>query len=300
MSLGGCKDDAVTTLPSSAYFVAMNSSATSVIEGDTVTFSVYAAAQAGDEVNVTFEVTGENKDGSALVADVDFVILNHENQPLTSNNITLENGIGAVEFKIAIPNDTLSNAGRTLTVSLTGNSANYTLGMDNGKEGKTIVLPIKDDDIVITIDELVGAWTMEEDYIASSEGVAKYEVTVTKINATQINIRGLGEFELSLSAVVDVTSKVKRITIPYQQVTTLNSGYDTWFTTSEAFFINTAPALADLTVWLEKDENNIITLEFGRKGDNSDGYMFGAFTKGTTTLYSFFKIGGIPGIMTKQ
>ncbi|MDR0694388.1 MAG: hypothetical protein LBF81_03705 [Prevotellaceae bacterium] len=290
-SFYGCQDDAITVLPAEYYFVAVNAPSSSLPEGDTLTFSVYAGAQAGNDVNVTFNISGTNKDGSALVEGTDFVVLSSNDQPLSTKSLTLAKGMGPTEFKVAVIDDATSNPGRSFTVSLTGNSANYTLGMDNGKTGKDLTVSIKDDEILIEMSELVGDWTVTNEYVYSGGWVkrADYTISVAEVDPTTINITGLIGIARTITATVDLAAKVKTITIPLQEVTpTLNASYKTFMHTTGPYFIGSQPANSNAII--EKDDVGKISIHWESVYDtgNDGGYGYAAWNLAGTASLGFF------------
>jgi len=217
-------------------------------------------------------------------------------------SIALPDGMSAVTFKVAIIDDDLVDSGRKLDVTLTGNSAGYTLGMDGGNNGKTIALNIKDDEVQITIEELEGRWTMDETYYNNQ--TRQYTVTVEKIDETHVAITGLGNYSgtsaRTLIAEVDLTSKVKYAYIPAQEIQpSLNPNYVTYFSWSAYMWYDVD--LEEVPILLDKDENDVITWSFGwDSAHRLYGYAFwGAPVATPQNITVYFSIGGIPGTMYK-
>lgn len=273
-SFYGCQDDPVTVLPIDQYFVAVNAPSSSVAEGDTMTFSVYAILQ--NDITVDFSVTGINKDNSALVEGTDFVVLSANDQPLSTKSVTLAKGVGLTEFKVAIIDDNITNPGRVLTVSLTGNSANYNLGLDNGKAGKDLDISIKDDEILIEMSELVGTWTVTNEWRCGCPwGWTKaqdYTITIVEVDPVTITITGLMGNTRTITATVDLIAKNKTMTIPLQEVTpTINNTWRT-FMHSVSWFIYGGQSFspADSHAAIEKDDDGKISIRW-QANDVKDG-----------------------------
>jgi len=304
-TFNSCKNDDFVVFPSSEYFVALNAPSLVLPEGDTVVISIYAAAQPGEAITINFTAS-DNASRHPMVEGVDYEILTMNNQPMTTKSLVLPDGMSPVSFKLAVMDDELVNPGRKITISLTSNSANYALGMENGQKGATLVFDIKDDEVIIGIDELVGSWTLDERYVASGGVFAtrKIPVTVEKIDATTISFTGLGgggANPRTVIATVDLGAKVKYAYIATQQVFPgLNPAHDTWFTYS-AYMFSDEPIWGDVPVLIDKDADDVITMYFDPGGNNLYGYAFYATTIGTQNFLGYYGnwLGGIPGTMTK-
>jgi hypothetical protein len=278
-SFYGCQDDPVTVLPADKYFVAISASSSSVFEGDTIAFSVYAGAQAGKDITVDFSVTGTNKDGSALVEGTDFLVLSADDRPLNTKSVTLANGMGPVEFKVTIIDDNITNPGRVLNVSLTGNSANYDLGLDNGKDGKDFEISIKDDEILIELSELVGTWTVTNEWRCACpwawSKASDYTIVVAEVNPTTISITGLiGDNTRTITATVDLISKNKIITIPRQEV--FPPKYAGWrtFMHSVSYWIYGTFFFTDTHATIEKHDEGKISILWEGLETKDGGYGY--------------------------
>ncbi|MDR2448330.1 MAG: hypothetical protein LBD52_00030 [Prevotellaceae bacterium] len=291
-SFYGCQDNPVTVLPVDKYFVAVNAPSSSVFEGDTITLSVYAILQ--DDITVDFSIAGTNKDGSALVEGTDFVVLSADDQPLSTKSVTLAKGVGVTEFKVAITDDNITNPGRVLTVSLTGNSANYNLGLDNGKTGKDLDISIKDDEILIEMSELVGDWTVTKEwrrYNGYWEEAQDYTITITEVDPAAIQIAGLmGDNTRTIRATVDLIAKNKIMTIPMQEVfPPIYNGYRTIMHSAGRGVWGTGLPPADSHAVIEKDDAGKISIHWHTPNSQTDGgYGYFEWDAVYETYYGYY------------
>jgi hypothetical protein len=279
--LSGCQSDEAIVLPSSDYFVAISTASLNLPEGDKAVLSVYSGAQAGADINVEFKVSGTDKDGNPLVEGVDFQVLTADDQPMSTRSVTIANGIIPATFKIASIDDNESNAGRTITVSLTGNSANYVLGLDNGKKGKDIVLSIKDDEnSAIEMSELLGSWTVTGQKAANwgqNEIITQpdYTITITQIDETTVSISNLFESsEQVVTAIIDLNSVIKTITIPKQEVPTMITGYRTFMSNTRPYY--TTGDMDDAIAIIERDSSGNVYI-YWDDVQTEQGYGYGYF-----------------------
>jgi hypothetical protein len=292
-SFYGCQDDPTVVLPVDKYFVAINAPESGVFESDTITFSVYAILQ--NDITVDFSVTGMNKDGSALVEGTDFVVLSANDQPLSTKSVTLPNGLGLAEFKVAVANDNITNPGRSLHVSLTGNSANYNLGLDNGKTGKDLDISIKDDEILIEMSELVGTWTVTKETRCNCPWAwteaQDYTITVTEVDPETIRITGLmGDNTRTITATVDLIAKSKIMTIPRQEV--FPAKYPGWRTImhSASWWIYGGDTFSptDTHAIVEKDGAGKISILWRATSVKDGGYGYFEWDAVTDTCYGYY------------
>ncbi|MDR0692223.1 MAG: hypothetical protein LBF69_04205 [Prevotellaceae bacterium] len=280
-------------MPIDQYFVAVSASSSSVAEGDTMTFSVYAILQ--NDITVDFSVTGINKDNSALVEGSDFVVLSANDQPLSAKSVTLAKGVGLTEFKVAIIDDNITNPGRVLTVSLTGNSANYNLGLDNGKAGKDLDISIKDDEILIEMSELVGTWTVTNEMRCycpwSWSGAQDYTITVAEVDPATINITGLmGDNSRTIRATVDLIAKIKTMTIPLQEVSPpMFPGWRTLMhSTSWFIFAGTSFYPTDTHAIIEKDDAGKISISWIATANKDGSYGYFEWDASSDDCYGYY------------
>jgi hypothetical protein len=236
----GCSEDPIDLrLSSSDFFVTFdthngNTKSLSITESDTTIVTVTIAATIGDPVTVTFDVVAPTVTNPASAL---YELLTMNNAPLTTKTLTFPQGTGSQSFKfVATDNDDIDGS-RTFTIKLTGVSNSYRVGVNATGEGATLPIAVKDDEVVVTMAEFVGEWTVSEDqYFNDGSGYAwhngiVYNVTITEINASTVKITGLSDDEeLELTANVSLDQKVKTISIPRQQIIpTWNSSYDTYF-----------------------------------------------------------------------
>jgi len=232
-----CADD--LKLERSDFFVSFRTyngifASANPIEGDTVTLTVSIGATRGSAVTVDFEVQLPEAPNAESKA---YQLLDMNNNPLTSPQLTFPEGTGTQKFKFVATDNEISDGSRVFTVAITGNSAGYNIGIGNKGEASKFPITVKDDEVQLLIEELLGTWQVEEDWYVSSwtDGIT-YNVTFEQVDDTTLSIIGWGgEDDVVLTATVDLLSKTKTITIPFQNIhVDWDPGYDVYFTYNEA------------------------------------------------------------------
>jgi archaellum component FlaF (FlaF/FlaG flagellin family) len=263
-----CAEDPIDRRISSAdFFVTFEThnavnKTLSITEGDTAVITVTIGATLGGAVTVDFDVTPSTVTNPASAA---YELLKMDDTPLTTKTLTFPEGTGSQSFKfVATDNDDI-DGNRTFTLKLTGVSNNYRVGVNATGEGATLPVAVKDDDKVLTIEELmVGKWEVQEDLFYNSawhEGL-KYSVAVTKVDETTINIKGLCQIE-DIEVTATVNLNTKKITIPFQSVTTLDPDVDCYFSQQAATGITANYGTGFNNLAIEEDDDGILSFSLG-------------------------------------
>ena len=198
-------------------------SSISMTEGDTVVVTVTIAATRGNPVTVDFNVTPPTVVNPLTAA---FEILDMNNNPMSPYRLTFPQGTGAQSFKFVATDNDIVDGGRSFLLTLAGNSAGYKLGVGGSDEGRTMIISVKDDEVVLTMKELCGIWNVKEDIYYMLTGTPtwtdghEYTIKIDSIGTTSsVRITGIGDDEdVVVTGTVSLDTKVKTITIAAQNV----------------------------------------------------------------------------------
>jgi hypothetical protein len=286
------KDPAVTSIdPALGYYVSFDKPTLSVAEGDTVTVNILLntdfISRQGAFVDFTVipPVT-------TLPASASYSVLAMNNNPLLNLNVNGsnadDNGYASFKFVAADNNDV--DGSRTFKIAISSTSLDVPVGNPFGSKMDTISIAVKDDEIPILMSELVGTWTVTDEWTYSSGWVKRndYTITIAEVNPTTISIAGLIGVARTVTATVNLSAKTKTITIPLQEVTpTLNTSYTTYMHSTGRFFIGTAVSPANSTAVIEKNDDGQIFIHWESVYDTQSdgGYGYFAWNVGGYAAY---------------
>jgi len=130
-----------------------------ITEGDTTIVEVCVGATKGPAVTVDLGITLPDVPDEVSKA---YQLLDMNDNPMTSMQLTFPEGTGSQEFKfVAVDND-IADGPRTFTLSITGNSAGYTIGVGSRGEASTYLINVKDDDIPF---KMLGTAQFYDDFV---------------------------------------------------------------------------------------------------------------------------------------
>lgn len=291
----GCAESTLS-LDQSDFFVAFDTKndvqkSISMIEGDDVVVAINVSATTGSSITVDFDVEVPNVSDPVSAR---YELLNLDGTPLGSQTLTFPEGTGSQSFIFRATDNEIEDGNRTFILRITGNSANYRIGVnDERKEGATMPISVKDDDIVITPEQFLGTWTVVEGDRYFSGGWQEddtYTVTVENVNATYDgNVRIIGftnDPEEVIYATIELEGKVKTCVVPAQQIIPTWSGtMDTWFL---AYGQPDNPVAMSATIQ-RSDDASTLTMNFG----SAYTYMYAACAigQGPAGYAGFFWVG---------
>jgi hypothetical protein len=214
-------DPKVTSVgPTTGYGVAFLRASKAITEGSIDTIGILFNADSISRLGATVDFVVVPDAPSSVTAQ--YKILDMNGSPLTPLQLTngsSKDGITYFQF-VSLDND-VKDGNRSYKISITATSMDYPISEKFG----TLALTILDDEAVITREELLGTWSVQEDgdYLP---GELPYEVTIAKDdgNSNNIIISGLGldqdaEVLPPITATLALDSKTKTMTIQPQVIT---------------------------------------------------------------------------------
>jgi len=290
--LYGCSEDPIDkSMSSSDFFVTFDTrsgeaKSIAITEGDTSVVYITIAATKGSSITVDFDVTAPQ----GLPESVAYQLLNMDNTPMTGKSLTFPEGTGRQSFKFVSADNEIEDGTRVFTLKITGNSANYRNGVNVLKEGETLAINVKDDEIPILMEELLGVWQITERMYDNGWPAAEtYTLTVEAVDENTISIRGWQKEDvIAVLATVDLVPKVKTITIPFQKLAVvLEDGYDTYFFKYASAQQGWGDQAGFNNLVLDKDDAGVIKVVLG----TGNTYTIGAAEAGTMNYAGFFCLG---------
>ena len=267
LTFWACAGDPVfdTKLEKSDFFVSFRTfnnlipSAT-IVEGDTTVVEISIGAARGNAITVDFEVRIPEVANSI---SAEYELLDMNDNPMTNRQLTFPDGTGSQQFKFVATDNDIVDGTRRFTLAITGNSAGYNIGVGSFAEASTFVITVRDDEVQMTIEELLGTWTVTDELGTMGWAKVTYDVTFEKVDDTTVKIIGFGDQEdVVLTATVSLLSKVKSITIPFQKMDVdWDDDEDVYFS-ANAWFGGNFGVGFDAVV-IEKEDDGTIRFSLG-------------------------------------
>lgn len=183
--IASCSDDEQANVYQGGSFISFgDTNSGTKLESSTepITITAYASVPNNqNEISVDFSIEITNG------TDADYIVIDNK----TSFNFDSDNYSDSIEI---LPVNNLDEDGdKTITVTLTSNSAGYTLGFPGpDANGKVFTFVIEDDDCAFTLEELGTASWSGFDNVPSNQAGPNASMITTSFDGTNVLFEGIG------------------------------------------------------------------------------------------------------------